>query len=149
MKIANFAGTVSDDRGVAALSEAAVHLATSVTTLAGAVAKTLGQDDVAEKVSGELRQARAIGQFTVLTAVAKAKRALAERSEPVVDSSPVTRAPAPTIPDEPSAIPGYTNLAANQIVPLLHGLTDDERAEVLAFERATRSRRTILSALGS
>jgi hypothetical protein len=64
----------------------------------------------------------------------------------------LTRTPQPEvakapIPPVPSAIAGYQNLSAAQIVPLLAGLSDEDRAEVKIYEEATRGRKTILAAL--
>ena len=99
-----------------------------------------------EKVSRELRQARAVGQFTVLTATAKLKAALAaETSE---TTTPPEDSPIVVVPDAPTCIPDYANLSASQIVPLLSALTEDERVDVANYESATRRRRTILAALG-
>ena len=98
-----------------------------------------------DKVSRELRQARAIGQLTVLTATSKLKNAFAG------DETTRSPEPAPTPPaevrDAPACIPDYANLSAAQIVPLLGALTADERIDVATYEESTRKRKTILSAL--
>jgi hypothetical protein len=49
---------------------------------------------------------------------------------------------------ESLAIPGYDSLAASQVVPRLDSLTADELAAVLAYERGTRRRRTIINRIG-
>ena len=103
-------------------------------------------------VEGELAQAKAIGQFTVLTVAAKAKKWIEEELAPQPDA-PVTAPTAPAesskgpVPAVPSAIAGYQNLSAAQIVPLLAGLSEDERTQVRQYEEATRGRKTILAAL--
>jgi hypothetical protein len=88
-----------------------------------------------ERVQRELRQARAVGQLTVLSA----PQSEVVADEPAPPSVPVLPVPA--------GIPDYENLSASQIVPLLRGLTTEERTEVLAYETATRGRKTIISAL--
>lgn len=55
--------------------------------------------------------------------------------EPVVD--------APAVEDLP--LPGYDALAASQVVPRLKGMNLVELANVAAYERANRGRRTILN----
>ena len=98
-----------------------------------------------EKVSRELRQAKAIGQLTLLTIGSKIKSANAPATE--TSSATVTPTPVDTEVGEPNCIENYGELTASQIVPLLDGLTAAERANVLAYEMSTRQRRTILAAL--
>ncbi len=72
----------------------------------------------------------------------------AERGKQAADE-PVTRPPEGMPPNAPPsvAIPGYDTLSASQVVSLLPGLSDVERAAVRQYEAATRRRRTILSRL--
>ncbi len=93
----------------------------------------------------EMRQAKAVGQLTVLTANAKLKQTLQSPTPP--DPAPAA-APPPVrdAPVAPTCIPEYENLSASQIVPLLRALDADERAEVLAYEEATRQRKTVIAA---
>jgi hypothetical protein len=94
-----------------------------------------------ERVQREMRQAKAVGQLAVLSASAKLQ-------PPHVTSAVTVDEPElVVVPPLPSAIPGYTDLSASQIVPLLRALTATERDEVRRFEKATRRRKTILSAL--
>ena len=111
-----------------------------------AVAKVSGKER--EQIESELRQAKAVGQFTVLMAVSKLKAAMTPEeaptpspAEPTVATEPVPQGEAPTCIDE------YDSLTASQIVPLLADLTADERSEVLAYESARRGRNSILKEL--
>lgn len=94
-----------------------------------------------ERVQREVRQARAVGQLAVMGVATK----LQPPSAPPVTAE-VVRDDV-DVPHVPSAIPGYTDLSASQIIPLLRALTDAERDEVRQYERATRRRKTIMSAL--
>ena len=99
----------------------------------------------AERVQRELRQARAVGQFTVLAASHKLKQSVHPVHENVVSAN--QQPASATVASPPSCIPEYVNLSASQIVPLVRALNDGERAEVLEYENATRQRKTILAAL--
>lgn len=128
------------------LKKSAERLAVSATMIG---AKVLSDPKVAgpsEKIQRELRQAKAVGQFTVLSASAKVKQSLKKTpASPTVETEPESATePAP---EAPRCVPDYVNMSASQIVPLLKGLTDEERAEVLTYEQATRGRKTILAAL--
>lgn len=102
-----------------------------------------------ERVARELRQARAVGQFTVLTATAKLKQQFASPAPTVVTSDTTEETTTTVVPPTPGAIPDYKNLSASQIIPLLDGLTETERNDIAAYESATRGRKTILAALRS
>ncbi len=68
-------------------------------------------------------------------------------SEPVVPTRPV--APAGEVPTglgaADLAIPSYDSLSATQVVERLAGLSQDEIRAVVAYEAATRRRKTVLS----
>ncbi len=100
-----------------------------------------------ERVARELRQARAVGQFTVLTATAKLKQQFSSPTPTHVASDVSEETSNVVVPPTPTAIPDYKNLSASQIIPLLDGLTSMERDEIAAYESATRGRKTILAAL--
>lgn len=68
-----------------------------------------------------------------------------EDPTPAVEPTP-NPTPAPTRQvAEPSAIPGYRDLSAPQVIALLGDLRPEELAEVEDFEGANRGRRTILN----
>lgn len=60
---------------------------------------------------------------------------------------PAVAAGVDDVPPVPRALDDYASLAASQVVARLEALSAPERAEVAAYERATRRRRTILSAI--
>ncbi|CAB4858426.1 unannotated protein [freshwater metagenome] len=105
------------------------------------------------EIESELRQAKAVGQFTMLMASAKAKNALndlmghehvAPEVSPVTDDNlqePVVDAEPPTCIDD------YDALTASQIVALLSELSREEREHVLTYESANRNRKSILKEL--
>lgn len=105
------------------------------------------------EVEAELRQAKAVGQFTILMASAKAKDAINDlvHHEATTPSEPET----PTVTtddavvdlDAPTCIEEYDSLTASQIVALLSELSNEERGEVLAYESANRGRNSILKEL--
>lgn len=138
-----------------------LRIATAASELVGSVVK-LGES-VAVRVTGkereaiqsELRQAQAVGQFTVLMATAKAKSAVAdllpkptpsvenESNEPTGDPEPAAKEVRELLV-APSAIADYDSLTAAQIVAQLSDLSAEERSEILAYEQANRSRNSIL-----
>ena len=136
--------TVSDENVLGQLLEASEKLVTSLTELGGRALHELQDQLDVDRWAQELRQARAVGQLTVLAASAKLKSHFLSEPSPEPEASPSVPEAAP---EPPRGIPGYENLSAAQIVPLLKGLTAQERDEVLEFESATRQRKTILSAL--
>jgi hypothetical protein len=105
-----------------------------------------------EEVEAELRQAKAVGQFTVLMAAAKAKSAINDLVQP---GSPNSAKPDKTTAtdearidvDPPTCIEDYDALTASQIVILLGELSQSERNQVLAYESANRGRKSILKEL--
>lgn len=107
------------------------------------------------EVEAELRQAKAVGQFTVLMAAAKAKSALNDLVHQDAPTAPSTEpAATPSATDEvtvdldpPVCIEDYDALTASQIVVLLSELSRDEREQVLAYESANRARNSILKEL--
>lgn len=101
--------------------------------------------EISERLQRELRQARAVGELTVLTAAQNLKSA----ATPPTSEAPAADVETPVVHLAPECVPDYVNLSASQIIPLLSGLSVTERAEVLAYESATRRRKTILAALGA
>jgi hypothetical protein len=135
------------------LRDSTERIAASIVTLAGRVISDKRVSEPAGRVQREFRQARAVGQFAVLSAAAKVKRVLEPDAPEVTDEAPTgssgtTSVPVAVVtPAAPHCLPDYTNLSASQIIPLLRALTPNERADVLAYEEATRQRKTILAAL--
>ena len=105
------------------------------------------------EVEAELRQAKAVGQFTVLMATAKAKSALNDLVHQEASTTPPaaqTATPSDEVTidlDPPVCIEDYDALTASQIVVLLSELSLDEREQVLAYESANRGRNSILKEL--
>ncbi len=105
------------------------------------------------EVEAELRQAKAVGQFTVLMATAKAKSALNDLVHQEASTTPPaaqTATPSDEVTidlDPPVCIEDYDALTASQIVVLLSELSRDEREQVLAYESANRGRNSILKEL--
>lgn len=123
-----------------------------------------------ERVTGQVTQARVIGQFAVHQGQVEAGKALARAREDArarlgdVAAAPARPAPAPPssprAPRRPApgpsptarsgpggddlAIPGYDSLSASQVLPRLDGLTAGELEAVRAYEAAHRGRKTIL-----
>ena len=106
-----------------------------------------------QAVEAELRQAKAVGQFTILMASAKAKSAINDlvRQESTTEQSAETPI---VVTDEadvdlepPKCIEDYDALTASQIVVLLSDLSHDDRNHVLAYETANRGRNSILKEL--
>ena len=106
-----------------------------------------------QAVGAELRQAKAVGQFTILMASAKAKGAINDLVRQESAAAPMAETPN-VVTDEaqvdlepPSGIEDYDALTASQIVALLSELSHDERNHVLAYETANRGRNSILKEL--
>ena len=106
-----------------------------------------------EAVEAELRQAKAVGQFTILMASAKAKSAINDLVRPETATAPAAETPV-VVTDEaqvdlepPRGIEDYDALTASQIVSLLSELSHEERNYVLAYETANRGRNSILKEL--
>jgi hypothetical protein len=141
--------TASEDH-LDSLRDSAERIATALNTLATRVVTDARLAGAVERVQGEVRQANAVGQFTVLSLVARLKEMFPqERADGETANSPVATEPAAATPTSPACVPEYDNLSAAQIVPLLRALTPTERAEVLTYETSTRQRKTIIAALGT
>ena len=114
------------------------------------------------QVEGQLRNARAVGEFVVemgrrelerrfrhdtpappTTVVDPEPETAPEPTDRVVPMEPRPVQPAPT-PRAPLAIPDYDTLSASQVVRRLDGLAPSELEAVARHETATRGRRTIL-----
>jgi hypothetical protein len=119
-----------------------------------------------ERVTGQVTQARFVGQFAVQQGQVQAGKAFARAREDAQGrladlGSGSTQAPAPA--PEPTvagpaprrsatsgpggaelAIPGYDSLSASQVLPRLVGLSAGELEAVRAYEAEHRGRRTIL-----
>ena len=140
--------TASEESSFDALKASSERMVSSVVMIGAKVLMDPRVAVPAERVQSELRQAKAIGQLAVLTAAAKLKKIIQPDKDPVrgplATPSYDRDAEAPT---SPAGIPNYVQLSASQIIPLLSGLTVAERDTVLAYETATRQRKTILAAL--
>jgi hypothetical protein len=105
------------------------------------------------EVEAELRQAKAVGQFTILMASAKAKGAINDLVHPEATAPSEPETPTVTTDDAvvdldaPTCIEEYDSLTASQIVALLSELSHEERGQVLAYENANRGRNSILKEL--
>ena len=117
----------------------------------------------------QVRLARAIGQFAVPIARRKGKQAIREQVARTTERAPrhATRGPALPRPAPPDAAPtsapdvldagamtagddklpieGYDALPASSIVTLLDGLRPAQLRAIDGYERANRSRRTVLT----
>ena len=135
--------TVSD---VDRFGAVASRLVSSVVRYAEEAAVKLGGKERTD-VEATLRQAKAIGELTILMSTAKVKEMLANLSPEATVSEPE---PAPTTfshePAMESPLPDYDSLTAAQIVALMADLTADERAIVVAYEEQHRRRSSILNA---
>ncbi|MEI8148506.1 MAG: hypothetical protein WCG62_05450 [Actinomycetes bacterium] len=105
------------------------------------------------EIESELRQAKAIGQFTILMASAKAKSALSdlvghEEATPETPPASADRGATGEVVmvdiDPPSCIEDYDALTASQIVALLPELSREERGVVMTYESGNRNRKSIL-----
>lgn len=87
----------------------------------------------------------------VMTKLGVANTSLVDEGErEPTDTSAPSQTPARAVSEgldvaEPSAIPGYRDLSAPQVIALLADLRPEELSEVDNFERANRGRRTILN----
>ncbi len=140
--------TACDEGPVKSLINSTERIFQSVVALSNKAIADSPLADTSERLGSEVRQARAIGQLTVLATSAKVKQWL---STPVASEEPVTPTAAPSAPTSkvspPRCITDYVNLSASQIVPLLAGLTAAELKQVEKYESATRQRKTILAAV--
>ena len=124
----------------------ASRLLSSIIRYAEEAAVKLGGKERTD-VEATLRQAKAIGELTILMSTAKVKEMLANLSPETSVSEPQS---APTIlsnePAMESPLPDYDSLTASQIVALMADLTADERAIVVAYEEQHRRRSSVLNA---
>ena len=130
------------------LSEAALKFVGSITRYAEeAIVKTGGRDRA--EIENTLRNARAIGELTVLMSSAKVKEYLSSvATTESAESSVSTPIDIEVINDAPPIfIPHYDSLTASQIVSVLPSLSPDERQVVALYEAANRARATILQHL--
>ena len=136
---------------VATVSEAS-RLTKALEDLSGAVVHYI--ESAASKVSGKeaseiqstLRQARAVGEFTVLMTVNELKKKFdsgesTADSPVVVENTDVTHIEAIA----PACVPDYDTLTATQILEVLPTLSPNDVASVIAYESATRARGRIVS----
>jgi hypothetical protein len=106
-----------------------------------------------QAVEADLRQAKAVGQFTILMASAKAKSVINglvrqdSATDPSAETPIVVTDKAHVDLEPPQCIEDYDALTASQIVELLSELSHEERNHVLAYETANRGRNSILKEL--
>ncbi len=97
------------------------------------------------RVELAVRQARTLGELTVRFGASELRRRTApdEQGDTTASAAhvapPVDAGPAPD-----DVIADYDALSASQIVPMLAGLSDAERARVADYETRARGRQTIL-----
>ena len=103
-----------------------------------------------DKLAKELRQAKAIGQLTVLVGSQKI-RALWQSTEPLPSENVASASSTPEPTPEPMTAPwpDYDTLSGSEVVKALEGADESLRQQVAAYESATRGRRSILDALGA
>jgi hypothetical protein len=114
-----------------------------------------------ERVTGQVTQARFIGQFAVQQGQVQAGKAFTRAREQAegrlgdlsgTTAPPAAPAPAAAAPRAATsgpegadlAIPGYDSLSASQVLPRLEGLAAGELEAVRAYEAEHRGRKTIL-----
>lgn len=125
-----------------------------------------------QRFTGQVTTARLVGQMAVSQGQREAEKMMTQAAQrlaelglipdgrrtpdpsdpepsPAVDDAVTPGAPAagpaPTVPVDELAIPGYDALSAPQVVQRLDGLSLEELEAVRAYEAATRHRKTILS----
>ncbi|MCU1376611.1 MAG: hypothetical protein JWO68_3897 [Actinomycetia bacterium] len=91
-----------------------------------------------ERITGQVTQARVVGQFAVHQGQVQAGKAFARAREEA--PRPATSGPG----GSDLAIPGYDSLSASQVLPRLEALSAEELGAVQAYEAAHRGRKTIL-----
>lgn len=132
--------TVSDiDR----LGEVATRLIGSVARYAEEAAVRLTGKERAE-VEAAARQARAIGELTVLMSTAKVKSFLANLNETETETETPASSDIPEVVVSVPPLPDYDSLTAPQIVAMMESLSPEERAVVVAYEEQHRRRSTII-----
>jgi hypothetical protein len=124
---------------LASLRDSAERMGTALTSIVMHFLTDPRVMSATERVQREVRQARAVGQLAVM--------GVATKLQPPPPAAPEGEREPVDVPHVPSGIPGYSDLSASQIIPLLRALTDAERDEVRQYEQATRRRKTIMSAL--
>jgi len=130
------------------LGAVATRLISSVVRYAEEVAVKLGGKE-RDDVEATFRQAKAIGELTVLMSTAKVKELLNNRApESTEGQTPTSSLEAPVPPTMEAPLPDYDSLTASQIVALMASLSPEERAVVVAYEEQHRRRSTILNAPG-
>jgi hypothetical protein len=154
---------VSDRRARDLALEAFVYVPVGLAVSAAELLPALARKG-RERVTGQVTQARVIGQFAVQQGQVQAGKAFARAREEaehrLADLGGPTPAPAaepevveagavaarPTSGPEAGdlAIPGYDTLSASQVLPRLEGLAADELEAVRAYEAGHRGRKTIL-----
>jgi len=126
----------------------ATRLIASVVRYAEEAAVRLGGTERSD-VQATLRQAKAIGELTVLMSTAKVKEMLEGlTAETSSDATRIDTVNLPVAPIMDSPLPDYDSLTASQIVALMANLTSEERAVVVAYEEQHRRRSSILNAPG-
>ena len=126
----------------------ATRLISSVVRYAEEAAVRLGGTERSD-VQATLRQAKAIGELTVLMSTAKVKEMLEGlTAETSSDATRIDTVNLPVAPIMDSPLPDYDSLTASQIVALMANLTSEERAVVVAYEEQHRRRSSILNAPG-
>lgn len=129
-------------------SSVATRLISSVTKYAEEVAVKFGGKERSD-VEATLRQAKAIGELTVLMSTAKVKELLSNLTpEPTADVPESTDAVVEEAVQLNSPLPDYDSLTAAQIVALMATLSSEERAVIVEYEIQNRRRATILKAVG-
>ena len=125
--------------------------------------------ELVERGRARTANARVIGQFALGATNTKARQAVTDAEQHiaaflkiVADSSAPKRSAAngtPSPTSTPSAessedqegvddlIPGYADMTAAQILPLLAELSSEQRERIEAFERGARARKTVLNRL--
>lgn len=126
----------------------ATRLISSVVRYAEEAAVKLGGKERSD-VEATLRQAKAIGELTVLMSTAKVKEMLANLTPDTHESSEESEPSAVSgAPVMDSPLPDYDSLTASQIVALMVNLSPEERVVVMAYEEQHRRRSSILNAPG-
>jgi hypothetical protein len=98
------------------------------------------------RVDQAMRQARALGELTVRFGSNELRRRTAASSAETSTSraATISRPTHDAGPAPDDVIADYDALSASQIVPMLAGLSHDERARVADYEHKARGRQTVL-----
>lgn len=130
------------------LSEAALRFVGSLTRYAEeAIVRSGGRDR--SEIENTLRNAKAVGELTVLMSSAKIKQYLGSLSTDSTEAEPQRESLEPEvgIGVAPDFIPHYDSLTASQIVSVLPSLSADQRQAVAVYEAGNRGRSLILQHL--